>query len=270
MSKKKVLIVTEELSPYTLENDIANLIGKLPQTIHSAGMEVRILMPRYGIINERRHRLHEVVRLSGMNIIIDDDDYPLIIKVASLPGMRLQVYFLDNEEFFKRKFMFHDEEGTPFEDNEDRMIFFCKGVIETIRKFGWPADYIHCLGWMTALIPFYLKTAYKNDPILNKFKIIYTPYKQDISGFFTSKFINKASINNLEPEDLKPFVKNKDVTLIESALAFTDGIIIGSEELDESVSKAIKKLKGVPVLPYVGPEEMQKEYVDFYHKLLGE
>ena len=124
MSKKKVLIIAEELSPYTFENDIANLVGKLPQAIHESGMEVRILMPKFGIINERRHRLHEVVRLSGMNIIIDDDDYPLIIKVASLPGMRLQVYFLDNEEFFKRKFMFHDEEGKPFVDTEDRMVFY--------------------------------------------------------------------------------------------------------------------------------------------------
>ncbi|MBK8601926.1 MAG: glycogen/starch synthase [Saprospiraceae bacterium] len=270
MSKKKVLIIAEELSPYTFENDIANLVGKLPQAIHESGMEVRILMPKFGIINERRHRLHEVVRLSGMNIIIDDDDYPLIIKVASLPGMRLQVYFLDNEEFFKRKFMFHDEEGKPFVDNEDRMVFFCKGVIETIRKFGWPAYYIHCFGWMTALIPFYLKTAYKNDPILNKFKIIYTPYKEDISGFFTPKFLDKASINNLEPEDLKPFMKNKDVTLIEGALAFTDGIIIGSEDLDESVTKAIKKLKGIPVLDYVPLENMKKEYMEFYNKLIEE
>lgn len=184
--------------------------------------------------------------------------------------MRLQVYFLDNEEFFKRKFMFHDEEGKPFVDNEDRMVFFCKGVIETIRKFGWPADYIHCFGWMTALIPFYLKTAYKNDPILNKFKIIYTPYKEDISGFFTPKFLDKASINNLEPEDLKPFMKNKDVTLIEGALAFTDGIIIGSEDLDESVTKAIKKLKGIPVLDYVPLENMKKEYMEFYNKLIEE
>lgn len=268
MSKKKVLIIAEELSPYTLENDIANLVGKLPQAIHEAGMEVRILMPKFGIINERRHRLHEVVRLSGMNIIIDDDDFPLIIKVASLPGMRLQVYFLDNEEFFKRKYMFHDEDGKPFEDNEDRMVFFCKGVIETIRKFGWPADYIHCFGWMTALIPFYLKTAYKNDPILNKFKIIYTPYNEDIKGFFTNKFVDKASINNLKPEDLKPFIKNKEVTLIESALAYTDGIILGSEEMEESVTKAIAKLKNVPVLNYVGIDDMKKEYIEFYKKLL--
>ena len=133
---KKVLIVTEELSPIPSKTILSNLIGRLPQTIHEAGMEVRILMPRFGIINERRHRLHEVVRLSGMNIIIDDDDYPLIIKVASLLAC-LQVYFLDNEEFFKRKAMFHDEDGQPFEDNEDGMVFFCKGVIETIRKFGW-------------------------------------------------------------------------------------------------------------------------------------
>lgn len=270
MSKKKVLFVTQELNPYTELSFLSDLARQIPHYASADEFEFRILMPKFGIINERRHRLHEVVRLSGMNIIVDDEDYPLIIKVASLPGARLQVYFLDNEEFFKRKFMFHDEDGTPFEDNEDRMIFFCKGVIETIRKFGWPADYIHCLGWMTALIPFYLKTAYKNDPILNKFKIIYTPYKEDISGFFTSEFINKASINNLEPEDLKPFIKNKEVTLIESALAFTDGIIIGSEELDESISKAIKKLKGVAVLPYVGPDEMQKAYIDFYQKLLGE
>ena len=121
-------------------------------------MEVRVLMPKYGSINERRHRLHEVVRLSGMNIIVDDDDYPLIIKVASLPGARLQVYFLDNEEFYKRKFVFDDENEKPFEDNQERMVFFCKGVVETVKKFGWPPDIIHCHGWMTSLVPFFLRT----------------------------------------------------------------------------------------------------------------
>jgi len=128
-------------------------------------MEIRILMPRYGTINERRHRLHEVVRLSGMNIIVEDDDYPLILKVASLPGARMQVYFLDNEEFFKRKSVFEDAKGKPFEDNADRMVFFCKGVIETVKKFGWAPDIIHCHGWMTSLVPLYLKTAYKTEPI---------------------------------------------------------------------------------------------------------
>ena len=146
MEKKKVLIVTQEMEPYTDLSIISNIARQLPQHIQENGMEIRVLMPRFGTINERRHRLHEVVRLSGMNIIVDDDDYPLIIKVASLPGARMQVYFLDNEEFVKRKRVFTDENDKPFEDNADRMIFFCKGVIETVRKFGWPPDIVHCHG----------------------------------------------------------------------------------------------------------------------------
>ena len=143
MDKKKVLIVTQEMDPYTVMNEISNIARKLPEHIQKKGMEIRILMPKYGTINERRHRLHEVVRLSGMNIIVDDDDFPLIIKVASIQPARMQVYFLDNEDFFKRKMVFDDENGEPFEDNPDRMIFFCKGVLETVRKFGWTPNYIH-------------------------------------------------------------------------------------------------------------------------------
>jgi len=158
MSKKRVLFVTQEMNPYTTLSEISEMVAKLPQSTQEKGMEIRVLMPKYGVINERRHRLHEVVRLSGMNIIVDDDDFPLIIKVASLPGSRLQVYFLDNEEFFKRKFIFDDEDEKPFEDNLDRMVFFCKGVMETVKKFGWPPDLIHCHGWMTSLVPLYLKT----------------------------------------------------------------------------------------------------------------
>ena len=267
MSKKKILLITQELSPYTIENEISKIIGSLPQAISSAGLEVRVLMPRFGLINERRHRLHEVVRLSGMNIIIDDDDYPLIIKVASMPGVRLQVYFLDNEEFFKRKFMFEDDKGKPFDDNEDRMIFFCKGVIETVRKFGWPADIIHCFGWMTGLIPFYLKTAYKNDPILNKFKIVYTPYPANLEGYFTDNFLAKASINNLEPNDLKPFFKNKEVALMEGAVNYADGIILSSESAEETVLNAIKKSK-IPTLENKEQENMKTEFVSFYTSLL--
>ena len=140
MSKKKVLIVTQEMKPYTALSEISEIARKLPQYVQENGMEIRILMPRFGTINERRHRLHEVVRLSGMNIIVNDDDYPLIIKVASVQGARMQVYFLDNEDFFKRKSVFEDSEGKPCEDNPDRMIFFCKGVLETVKKFGWPPD----------------------------------------------------------------------------------------------------------------------------------
>ena len=156
MEKKKVLIVTQEMQPYTALSESAEIARKLPQDVQEKGVEIRVLMPRYGTINERRHRLHEVVRLSGMNIIVDDDDFPLIIKVASLPGARMQVYFLDNEDFFKRKSVFEDSQGKPFDDNADRMVFFCKGVIETVKKFGWPPDIIHCHGWMISLVPRYL------------------------------------------------------------------------------------------------------------------
>ena len=146
MEKKRLLLITQELAPYTEGTDISELVGKLPKFLADEGYELRILMPRYGVVNERRHRLHEVVRLSGMNIIVDDDDYPLLIKVASLPGSRLQVYYLDNEEFFKRKMVFNDEKGKPFEDNADRAAFFCKGAIETVKKFATAFDVVAAIG----------------------------------------------------------------------------------------------------------------------------
>jgi len=205
MSKKRVLFVTQEMKPYTVITEVSELIKKLPIYTHEKGMEVRILMPKYGSINERRHRLHEVVRLSGMNIIVDDEDFPLIIKVASLPGARLQVYFLDNDEFFKRKFVFDDIDDKPFADNEDRMVFFCKSVMETVKKFGWPPDIIHCHGWMTSLVPLYLRKVYKDDPVFQKSKLIYSPYKNSYQKLFTKRFFDIACINNLSTEDLDEF-----------------------------------------------------------------
>lgn len=187
-AKKRVLFLTQEMSPYTDLSEISEILKKLPLYTQDNGMEIRVLMPRFGSINERRHRLHEVVRLSGMNIIINDDDYPLIIKVASLPGARLQVYFLDNEEFFKRKFMFEDQAGKLYDDNQDRMVFFCKGAVETVRKFGWSPDVVHCHGWMTSLVPFYLRTAYKDDPLFKKSKIIYSVYNESLESNFNKNF----------------------------------------------------------------------------------
>jgi len=152
MNRKRILIITQEMKPYLVLSEMARITNHLPVHLLNQGMEIRVLMPRFGSINERRHRLHEVVRLSGMNIIIDDDDFPLIIKVASLPGARLQVYFLDNEDFFKRKYDFTDEHQKFYDDNAERMIFFCKGALETVKKWGWPPDIIHCHGWMTSLV----------------------------------------------------------------------------------------------------------------------
>ncbi len=225
-------------------------------------------MPRFGTINERRHRLHEVVRLSGMNIIVDEDDYPLIIKVASLPSTRMQVYFLDNEEFFKRKQIFKDEDGKYFEDNADRMIFFCKGVLETVKKFGWAPDLIHCHGWMTSLVPFYLRKAYSNEPIFKNSKIVYSLYERDGTETAADRFADKASINQLEPGDLKPYLDGTSVTLHEGACTFADALIIGSEDLSSDVKKAVGKLEK-PTLEFQDSESYLPAYLDFYKELLA-
>ncbi|MCB9284770.1 MAG: glycogen/starch synthase [Lewinellaceae bacterium] len=269
MSKKKVLIVTQEMHPYTELTEIAEIARKLPQYAQDSGLEVRVLMPRFGTINERRHRLHEVVRLSGMNIIVDDDDYPLIIKVASLPGARMQVYFLDNEDFFKRKAIFEDEKGEVFDDNAERMVFFCKGVLETVKKFGWPPDIVHCHGWMTSLIPLYLKTAYKNEPLFRNSKVIYSIYSSSLGHTFSSEFLSKASINNLDEGHLKPYQTGNKISLHAGAVALADALVKGSESLPASVSQELAQTEK-PVLEYQEGEEYFNSILEFYQALLQE
>ncbi|MEM1215941.1 MAG: glycogen/starch synthase [Bacteroidota bacterium] len=269
MSKKKVLIVTQEMEPYTALTQVSETVRQLAPHVQEKGMEIRVLMPRFGTINERRHRLHEVVRLSGMNIIVDDDDYPLIIKVASLPEARMQVYFLDNEDFFKRKFIFDDEDEQPFADNEDRMVFFCKGVLETVKKFGWPPDIIHCHGWMTSLIPLYLKTAYKNEPLFEQAKIVYSAYEsKDYAASFSDDFVQKASINNLTEEDLHHYSKSTEASLDLGVVEYVDAIIRGGENLaaplDEFLANTDK-----PVMDYEA-ENHRGKVIEFYQSLLTE
>ncbi len=267
MDKKKVLIVTQEMQPYTALSEISEIARRLPQYVQENGMEIRVLMPRFGTINERRHRLHEVVRLSGMNIIVDDDDFPLIIKVASLPGARMQVYFLDNEDFFKRKSVFEDDKGQPFEDNADRMIFFCKGVIETVKKFGWAPDIVHCHGWMTSLVPFYLKTAYNKEPIFQNSKVVYSLYDQSLGNSFPKSFIDKASINNLDPEDLSAYQNESGMALHKGATTYADAVIRGSEALEASNEDLLDNLEK-PVLEFKSEEEYLPAYLEFYISLL--
>jgi len=267
MEKKRVLIVSQEMEPYTALSEISKIARKLPQYVQENGMEIRVLMPRYGTINERRHRLHEVVRLSGMNIIVDDDDYPLIIKVASLPGARMQVYFLDNEDFFKRKSVFEDDKGKPFEDNQDRMVFFCKGVLETVKKFGWAPDIVHCHGWMTSLIPMYLKRAYSNEPLFKNAKVVYSLYDSSLPDSFDKSLFDKASINNLKEEDLDAYKDGDNVTLNKGAAEFSDGIIIGSESINESDTNLVNGLS-IPVLAHQPVETYLAAYLEFFQSLL--
>ena len=174
MEDKRILYVSSEVVPYLAENEVSIQSYEFPKMINDMGGQIRIFMPRYGNINERRHQLHEVIRLSGMNLVVNDMDMPLIIKVASIPKERIQVYFIDNDEYFKRKATFSDEDGNLFADNDERAIFFCKGVLETVKKLGWIPDVVHCNDWMTSLVPLYLKTAYKNDPIFKGAKTVFS------------------------------------------------------------------------------------------------
>lgn len=266
MEKKRLLLITQEMEPYTEGNDISELVGKLPKFLQDNGYELRILMPRYGVVNERRHRLHEVVRLSGMNIIVDDDDYPLLIKVASLPNSRLQVYFLDNEEFFKRKFVFEDEKEVPFEDNAERMTFFCKGAIETVKKFGWSPDIVLCEGWMTSLIPLYLRTAYKTEPIFANAHIVFGAFDTPREREGGEHFFQKAAINNLSKKDLAPFRDGEGVSMHKGAAHFADALIIGSESLDTSVEH-LSVASAKPVLPWTPQEEALQAHLEFFRSL---
>ena len=270
MSKKKVFFVTQEMNPYTEASILSELGRRLPQHAQDEGFELRVLMPKFGVINERRHRLHEVVRLSGMNIIVDDEDYPLIIKVASLPGARMQVYFLDNEEFFKRKALFDDENESAFIDNPERLVFFCKGVMETVKKFGWAPDIVHLHGQMTSLIPLYMKRAYRNDPVFQDAKIIYSVYNNELGHSFDDKFMNIAAINDLVSEDLKIFEDQNAINLNLGALKYADALISGNESSNEIVTQYgqthnLPFLVNTPIL-----EDDVKNSIKFYKSLLAE
>ena len=266
MSKKKVLLITQEMDPYTALSEISDIAAKLPQYLHQNGCELRVLMPRFGTINERRHRLHEVVRLSGMNIIVNDDDFPLIIKVASMPNSRLQVYFLDNDEFFKRKSVFEDADGYPFKDNVDRAVFFCKGAIETVKKFGWSPDIVHCHGWMTSLIPMYIRTAYKTEPIFQQSRVIYSLYESPLERFIDPEFSDKASINNLKPEDLHMFEHDGQISLHRGGAAFADGVIYASSEVSDTSREEVAGFDK-PTHEATPDQDVLTGYIDFYESL---
>jgi len=269
MEKKRVLIVTQEMQPYLNETSIASVTSGLPQYVFEHGIDTRVLMPRFGIINERRNRLHEVVRLSGINISVGNEDYPLIIKVASLPGIRLQVYFLDNEELFtSRKTSFRDKKSKFFADNEDRMIFFCKGVLETVRKFGWPPHLIHCHGWMTSLIPYYLKTQYKDDPVFKSTKVLYSVYENQFSETFSKDFVQKISVNKADKKaELKFYDKANNLGLDLGGATYADAVVIGNKKIAKEAGALINKSKK-PSLDYLPEETYKEEYQKFYQNLL--
>ena len=263
-SVKRVLFVNSEIFPYLPETDIANIGRYLPQGIQERKKEIRSFMPRYGCINERKNQLHEVIRLSGMNIIINDVDRPLVIKVASISAARMQVYFIDNEDYFHRKSVYHDENGQFFKDNGERAIFFARGVLETVKKLRWAPDIIHCQGWISHILPIYLKKAYKDDPIFSESKVVLSLYDDTPSDLFPADFKDKILFSGVGENDVEIMSEPTGINLAKLAAGYSDGIILGAEGVADEL-KAFCEGSGLPVLPYNAEAMKDGSYIEDYN-----
>ncbi len=269
MKKPRVLFVTQEITPYLPESHMGIIGRHLPQGIQERKKEIRTFMPRFGNINERKNQLHEVIRLSGMNLIINDSDHPLIIKVASIQQARMQIYFIDNEDYFQRKFVFRDKSDKFFKDNDERAIFFSRGVLETVKKLGWAPDIVHCHGWMTSLIPLYIKKAFKDNPIFTDAKIVYSVYDDDFNDNLNKDFSKKIKLDGITNKDVKHYKRPNFVNLSKAAIDFSDAIIHGSEVINQEILEYIKKT-GKPILEYQSMENYIDVFSKFYDELLAE
>ncbi len=267
MKEKRILYVSSEVVPYLAENEVSLTSYDAPKMINDQGGQIRIFMPRYGSINERRHQLHEVIRLSGMNLVVNDMDMPLIIKVASIPKERIQVYFIDNDEYFKRKSTFTDDDGNLFADNDERAIFFTKGVIETVKKLNWVPDVIHVQGWMASLLPIYLKHYYKDEAIFGDTKIVTSVFGEGFNGQLSSKMKEKIAFDGLSEEIIADFNEPTYENIMKNAIENSDGVIMASEDIGLNLTKIIESSEK-PFLPFVPKEEFAVAYSEFYKKFL--
>lgn len=267
--KARVLFVSQEISPYLDESPMSVIGRHLPQGIQERGKEIRTFMPKFGCINERRNQLHEVIRLSGMNLIIDNNDHPLIIKVASIQAARMQVYFIDNQEYFERKHILVDKKAAHFADNDERAIFFCRGVIETVKKLGWSPDVVHLHGWMTSLTALYLKKSFKDNPLFADTKIVYSVYDDEFPNALHKDFAKKVMHEGIEKSDVELYKNPTFVNVSKAAIDLADGIIKGSAKINPEIEKHIKK-SGKLVLEYKSADEYIDAYSDFYDAVLEE
>lgn len=265
--KPKVLFVAQEITPYLKESQMGFIGRHLPQGIQERGKEIRTFMPRYGNINERRNQLHEVIRLSGMNLVINDTDHPLIIKVASIQQARMQIYFIDNEDYFHRKFTFRDKSNVFFDDNDERMIFFARGVLETVKKLSWGPDIIHCHGWITSLLPLYIKRAYKDNPLFGDAKVIISLYNDSFNEQLSKDYGNKLKLAGITVKDLKHYKEPNYVNILKAAIDYADGVIIGSPDVHPALLDYIKDSEK-PLLGYQEPDVYLDAYSDFFDEFL--
>ncbi len=268
MDLNKVLYISQEITPYLPETPMSILGQKLPQSIQEKGFEVRIFMPKYGCINERRNQLHEVIRLSGMNLIIDDTDHPLVIKVATLQPARMQVYFIDNDDYFQHHTAPELEIHRCPEDNDERIMFYVRGVVETVKKLRWEPGVVQCSGWITALAPMYLKRVYHEDPSFRSAKVIYSLFDERFEGTLNERFVEKLKMDGFSDEDIKS-ISEKPVdymALNKLAIDYADGIVQGSATVDSELLE-YAKASGKPFMEYPGDENFVEAYADFYKSL---
>jgi starch synthase len=270
MSNIRILYVASEINPFLKTTEVADFVRRLPQAMQEKGMEIRILVPRFGLINERKNRLHEVVRLSGINISVGDEEKPLVIKVASIPNAKLQVYFIDNEDYFHRKSVFFDKEDNFYEDNDERAIFFCKGVLETVKKLGWSPDIIHCNDWMTSLIPLYVSSTYKNDPIFKNSKTVFTIHNNKFSHKFGEDLLDKVKMIDIDDSMLHPLKTADYDGFIKMGIEYSDAVIYANEESTDSFNKLVDDLSEEKRIDKIDKDEnFEESYFNLYNELIG-
>ncbi|MBR2250366.1 MAG: glycogen/starch synthase [Prevotella sp.] len=266
---KKVLFINQEITPYVPESEMSVMGNLMPHKIQELGFEIRTFMPKWGIITERRGQLHEVIRLSGMNLIIDDTDHPLIIKVASIPQSRIQVYFIDNEDYFQKRKTTVDDNGDEYSDNGERAIFFARGVLETVKKLRWTPDIIHCQGWMSAVVPLYVKTAYKEEPQFANTKVVTSLFSEQPKGNLDDNFKHSLEFKEANSKVLEKYNERFDfIELGKLAIDYSDGIVKVNDNVNDDLLK-YAQANDKPLFNHSTAEEAQNDYTTFYNKLLG-
>lgn len=267
MASRKILYVCQEIMPYLPESELSGLSRRLAQAMQERGNEIRTFMPRYGCINERRNQLHEVIRLSGMNLIIDDNDHQLIIKVASIPSARIQIYFIDNDDYFARKAVLLDDDGKAFADNDERAIFFARGVLETVRKLNWTPTVVHCMGWMSAVVPIYMKKVFNDDPLFRDVKIVVTLADDRFDEPLDAQFAEKIANEGVKDEKLSILSTPSYENLYRFVIDYADGITVASPKASPELVEYARQ-SGKPVLEYREPDE--EDFFDNYNRFYEE
>ncbi|MDR2084722.1 MAG: glycogen/starch synthase [Bacteroidales bacterium] len=257
LEKTRVLFISQEISPYLEESIMGTICRLLPQGIQERNKEIRTFMPKFGLINERRNQLHEVIRLSGMNLIINDIDHPVIIKVASLSQVRMQIYFIDNEEYFHRKTTLTDANGKIFHDNDERSIFFSRGVLETVKKLGWSPNLLNCHGWMAAFTPLYINKLYRDNPLFSDVKIVTTLYKDDFKGKFQDSIFDILKFDGLDAKEMKILKIPNYLYLMKCTIDNSDAIVFAEKDVNPKLVEYVKEKK----IPYISYNKYDLDYL---------